>query len=114
MSIQIMQKSVLKYLPVLTYTKIDVREAFTVTIKAFTLVMCRLPLLLLVNIEVRKFDQYHRYLSLVSLRLQKVYPNTWILWFKRQMDLELIFYRSFHFARQAGKNRQSFLKTFWL
>ena len=110
MSIQIMQKSVLKYLPVLTYTKIDVREAFTVTIKAFTLAMCRLPLLLLVNIEVRKFDQYHRYLSLVSLRLQKVYPNTWILWFKRQMDLELIFYSIISLRTASWGKWTKFLK----
>ena len=41
--------------------------------------------------KVRKFDQYHRYLSSVSLRLQMAYPNTLILWFKRQMDLELMF-----------------------
>ena len=40
--------------------------------------------------EVCKFDQYHRYLSSVSLRLQMVYPNIWILRFTRQMDLELM------------------------
>ena len=27
----------------------------------------------------------------LSLRLQMVYPNTWISWFQRQMDLELVF-----------------------
>ena len=63
----------------------------TATIKAFTLALCELPLWLLVSMEVSKFDQYHGYLSSLSLRLQKAYPNTWILWFKRQMDLELMF-----------------------
>ena len=32
-----------------------------------------------------------RYLSTVSLRLQMDYPNTWISWFTRQLDLELKF-----------------------
>ena len=32
-----------------------------------------------------------RYLSTVSLRLQMDYPNTWISWFTRQLDLELMF-----------------------
>ena len=63
----------------------------TPTITAFTLALCGLPLWFLVSMEVSKFDQYHGYLSSVSLRLQKVYPNTWRLWFKRQMDLELTF-----------------------
>ena len=62
------------------------------TIKTFTLTLCGLPLWLLVSIEVSKFAQYHSYLSSVSLRLQKAYPNTCILWFKRQMDLELMFF----------------------
>ena len=41
--------------------------------------------------EISKFVQYHGYFSSVSLRLQVVYPNTWILWFTRQLDLELMF-----------------------
>ena len=32
-----------------------------------------------------------RYLSTMSLRLQMDYPNTWISWFTRQLDLELKF-----------------------
>ena len=35
----------------------------TATIKAFTLVLCGLPLWLLVSMEVGKFDHYHGYLS---------------------------------------------------
>ena len=61
------------------------------TIKAFTLALWVLPLWLPVSIEVSKFKQYHQYLSSVSLCLQKVYPNTWILWFKRQMDFDVVF-----------------------
>ena len=60
-------------------------------IRAFTLALCRLPLWLLVSIEISKLDQYYEYLSSVSLRLQKVYSNTWMLCFKRQMDLQLMF-----------------------
>ena len=41
--------------------------------------------------EISKFVQYHGYFSSLSLRLQVVYPNTWILWFTRQLDLELMF-----------------------
>ena len=63
----------------------------TASIKVFTLVLCGLPLWLLVSMEVSKFDQYHGYLSSVSLQLQKAYSSTWILWFKRQIDLELMF-----------------------
>ena len=63
----------------------------TAMIKAFTLALCGLSLWLLVSMEVSKFDPRHRYLSSVSLRLQMVYANTWILWFKRQMDLEVMF-----------------------
>ena len=60
-------------------------------IKAFTLPLCGLSLWLLISTEVSKFDPHYGYLSSVSLRLQMVYPNTWILWFNRQMDLELMF-----------------------
>ena len=41
--------------------------------------------------EISKFALYHGYFSSVSLRLQMVYPNTWILWFSGQLDLELMF-----------------------
>ena len=44
----------------------------------------------LVSIGVSKFDEHHGYLSSVSLRLQRVYPNTWLLWYQRQMDLDLM------------------------
>ena len=27
----------------------------------------------------------------MSLRLQMAYPNTWILWFTKQLDFELMF-----------------------
>ena len=40
---------------------------------------------------VSKFVRYHGYLSSVSLRLQMDYSNTWISWFTRQLDLELMF-----------------------
>ena len=55
-------------------------------IKASALALCGLSLWLL-SIEVSKFDPNNGYLSSVSLRLQMVYSNTWILWFNRQMDL---------------------------
>ena len=60
-------------------------------IKVFTLALCGLSLWLLISMEVSKFDPFHDYLSSVSLRLQMVYPSTWILWFNRKMDLELMF-----------------------
>ena len=60
-------------------------------IKPFTLALCGLSLWPLVSIEVSKFDPHHGYLSSVSLQLQMVYPNTWVLWSGRQMDLELMF-----------------------
>ena len=41
--------------------------------------------------EVSKFDQLHGYPSSLGLRYQKSYSSTWILWFKRQMDLEFMF-----------------------
>ena len=63
----------------------------TATIKAFPLALCELSLWLLVSMEISKFGQYHGYLSSVSLRVQMVYPNTWISWFTRQLDLELMF-----------------------
>ena len=49
----------------------------TVTIRASTLVLCELLLRLLVSIKISRFDQNHGYRSSVSVRLQKVYPNTW-------------------------------------
>ena len=52
---------------------------------------CASYLSLLASNEISKFDQYHGYLSSVSLRLQMIYSNTWILWFTRQLDLELMF-----------------------
>ena len=72
----------------------------TAMIKAFTLALCGLSLWLLISMEVSKFDPHHEYLSSVSLRLQMVYSNTWILWFNRQMDLELMFFSiiSLHMA----------------
>ena len=80
------------------------------TIKAFMLVLCELPLWLLVSMEVCKFDQYHRYLSSVSLRLQMVYPNIWILRFTRQMDLELMI-SSIISLRMANWNKWTKLFT---
>ena len=61
----------------------------TAMIKAFTLALCGLSLWLLISMEVSKFDPHHEYLSSVSLRLQMVYSDTWILWFNRQMDLRV-------------------------
>ena len=84
----------------------------TATIKAFTLALCELPLWLLVSMEVSKFDQYHGYLSSVSLRLQKAYPNTWILWFKRQMDLELMFSSIISFRTANWGTWTKFFKDF--
>ena len=46
---------------------------------------------LLASMEISKFVQHHVYLSSVSLQLQMVYPNTWLLWFTRQLDLEFTF-----------------------
>ena len=40
---------------------------------------------------ISKFVLFHGYLSSVSLRLQMDYPNTWLSWFTRQLDLELVF-----------------------
>ena len=62
----------------------NISPAIQATIKAFTLALNGLPLWLLISMEVRKFHQYHGYVSMA-------YPNTWILWFKRKMDLELMF-----------------------
>ena len=59
--------------------------------KAFTLALCELSLWLQAGMEISKFVQYHGYLSSVSLRLQMDCPNTWISWFTRQLDLELMF-----------------------
>ena len=39
--------------------------------------LCELLLWLLVSIKISRFDQNHGYLSSVSVRLQKVYWNTW-------------------------------------
>ena len=61
----------------------------TATNKAFLLALCKLSLWLLASMEISKFVQYHRYLSSVSLQLQMDYPNTWISWFTRQLDLEI-------------------------
>ena len=80
----------------------DVCQQYTATIKAFTLALCGLPLWLLVSMEVSKFDQFHGYPSSVSLRLQMVYPNTWILWFKRQMEL---MFSSVIFLRTTNRNK---------
>ena len=41
--------------------------------------------------EISKFVRFNEYLSLVSLRLLMVYPNTRLSWFTRQLDLELMF-----------------------
>ena len=63
----------------------------TATNKAFPLALCELSLWLLASMEINKFVQYHGYPSSVSVRLQIAYPNTWILWFTKQLDLELMF-----------------------
>ena len=63
----------------------------TATNKAFPLALCELSLWLLASMKISKFVQYHRNLSSVSLQLQMDYPNTWISWFTRQLDLELKF-----------------------
>ena len=52
----------------------------TTLIKAFPLALCGLSLWLLVSMMISKFDPHHGYLSSVSLQLQMVCPNTWILW----------------------------------
>ena len=61
------------------------------TIKASTLAFCGLLLWLLVRIRASRYHQYYGYPSSVSICLQRVYQNTCILWFKRKMDLELMF-----------------------
>ena len=40
---------------------------------------------------ISKFVRFHGYLSLVSFRLQMVYPNTRLSWLTWQSDLELMF-----------------------
>ena len=60
--------------------------------------------------EISKFVQYHGYLSLVSLWLQMVYPNFWILWFTRQLDLDFMF-SSIISLRTASWNKWTKLFT---
>ena len=60
--------------------------------------------------EISKFVQYHGYLSSVSLQLQMDYPNTWISWFTRQLDLELMF-TSIISLRTANWNKWTKLFT---
>ena len=59
---------------------------------------------------ISKFVQYHGYLSSVSLRLQMDYPDTWLSWFTRQLDLELIF-TSIISLRTANWNKWTKLFT---
>ena len=61
----------------------NIQQLCTAIIKAFPLALCRLSLWLLVSMEVSKLDPHHGYLSSVSLQLQMVYPNIWILLLKR-------------------------------
>ena len=78
--------------------------------KAFTLALCELSLWLQAGMEISKFVQYHGYLSSVSLRLQMDCPNTWISWFTRQLDLELMF-TSIISLRTANWNKWTKLFT---
>ena len=78
--------------------------------KAFTLALCELSLWLLADMGISKFVRYHRYLSSVSLRLQMDYRNTWISWFTRQLDLELMF-TSIISLRTANWNKWTKLFT---
>ena len=59
---------------------------------AFQMALCELSLWHLRSMKISKFVQYYGYLSSVSLRLQMDYQNIWILWFTRQLELELMFF----------------------
>ena len=78
--------------------------------KASPLVLCELFLWLLASTKISKFVQYHGYLSSVSLWLQMDCLNTWISWFTRQLDLELMF-SSIISLRMANWNKWTNLFT---